>query len=252
MREVKKNNFCKIKRISKNIRELNLEDCFTLYYVLSGQPEVELDGEIFAGEADMLFFRKPDGGLAFESGAAEVLRLDFSGDIAREETLAPLAADPDSGVFYISGEDVAVLRNFFSEAEQNSFDEVYLQALTNCILAKAAQSCDGIEENTVSKRTYLFVSENFRDTLTLETASENAALAPTYFSEVFKKETGKTFKKFLTDTRLGYAKKLLLHTELPVGEICGLCGFGDLANFIRSFGKMYGISPNECRKNANK
>lgn len=252
MRKAQKSNFCEIKRIGENAKELNLTNCFSLYYILSGQTEIELDGELFEGEADMLFFRKPNGCVAFENGFAEILRLDFSGDIACEESLAPLAADPDSGVFYISGEDVAVLRNFFSEAEQNGFDAVYLRALTNCILAKAAQSCDGLDVNTVSKRTYLFVAQHFRGAVSLETASENAALTPTYFSEVFKKETGQTFKKLLTDTRLGYAKRLLSHTELPVCEVCGLCGFGDLANFIRSFGKAYGVSPNEYRKNANK
>jgi AraC-like DNA-binding protein len=49
-------------------------------------------------------------------------------------------------------------------------------------------------------------------------------------------------------SRLSYAKELLLTTDLGVAEISARSGFGDVNNFIRSFKRLNGVTPNRYRR----
>lgn len=223
---------------------------FNIFYVLSNGGGVYIDGDWFEFEEDMLFLTMPDNLYRFDTDGAQLFRVRFSLGAADERWLAPLACDPDSSVFYISGEDVGVFRTFLNEFGSDTVE--YDRLMLDAVLAKLAASCEPFGENSTAKRARLYMRSNFRRALTLEECAEYAALAPTYFSEVFKKETGTNFKKSLSSVRLEFAKKLLLYTDTPTATVCERCGFGDYANFIRVFGQYFGASPTLFRKNANK
>jgi two-component system response regulator YesN len=69
-----------------------------------------------------------------------------------------------------------------------------------------------------------------------------------YFSSVFKIETGKNFIDFLIEIRINEAKKFLARPELKVYEVGSLVGYSETASFIRVFKKVVGISPAEYRR----
>ena len=70
----------------------------------------------------------------------------------------------------------------------------------------------------------------------------------TYFSAMFKKETGEGFAKYLTRIRMEEAKNLLRETGLPVSEICERVGYSDRKHFTHTFHKIAGVNPAEYRK----
>ena len=47
------------------------------------------------------------------------------------------------------------------------------------------------------------------------------------------------------------AAKLLAEETLPVTDVALDCGFGDLSNFVRTFGRAAGVSPKRFRRAAN-
>ena len=69
-----------------------------------------------------------------------------------------------------------------------------------------------------------------------------------YFSALFKKETGEGFAKYLTRVRMERAKELLQETNLPVAEICSQVGYSDLKHFNQTFKKVTSLSPGQYRK----
>ena len=160
---------------------------FNIFYVLSNGGGVYIDGDWFELEEDMLFLTMPDNLYRFDTDGAQLFRVRFSLGAADERWLAPLACDPDSSVFYISGEDVGVFRTFLNEFGSDTVE--YDRLMLDAVLAKLAASCEPFGENSTAKRARLYMRSNFRRALTLEECAEYAALAPTYFSEVFKKET---------------------------------------------------------------
>ncbi len=103
-------------------------------------------------------------------------------------------------------------------------------------------------ENKRMDRVYEFIMDNYQDKITLQEVASMINMSESAFSHFFKKSTKRSFSKFLTDTRLGEACKLLLETQDSVSEICFSCGYSNLSNFNRLFKKYKGMTPVEYRR----
>ena len=87
-----------------------------------------------------------------------------------------------------------------------------------------------------------YVLERLDEPICLERLANRFHVSPGYLSAQFKKHTGLTLREYLLDKKIDYAKTLLLQGA-NVTEACYQAGFGDYANFIRSFKKVTGMSP---------
>lgn len=97
-----------------------------------------------------------------------------------------------------------------------------------------------------------YLEDHFNDPdLTLKSISQYLNVSPSYFSTIFKKETGKSFIDTLTEMKLKKAKELVVMTDYKMFEIAENCGYDDQHYFSYSFKKFYGISPTKMRKNKN-
>lgn len=94
----------------------------------------------------------------------------------------------------------------------------------------------------------LWIDDNFMFDISLTTASEKTNLSPSYLSRCFKKITGYSFNYYIRNMRIGYAKKMLVHSNLPIRHIAELCGFSDQFYFDRVFKKMVGQTPGNNRR----
>ena len=93
-----------------------------------------------------------------------------------------------------------------------------------------------------------YIQRNYMKPIGLEEISEMLGFNLSYFSALFKKETGKNFLEYLTEVRIANAKELLRETNLSVAEICNRVGYLDQKHFIATFKKYAGIKPREFRK----
>ncbi|MDO4787633.1 MAG: response regulator [Johnsonella sp.] len=93
-----------------------------------------------------------------------------------------------------------------------------------------------------------YIQLHYAKPITLEEISEQVGLSPTYFSSVFKKDTGMTFLEYLSEKRMEEAKALLKDTQIPIAGICEQVGYSDLRHFTKLFIKNSGLKPNEYRK----
>lgn len=97
-----------------------------------------------------------------------------------------------------------------------------------------------------------YITEHFKEPITLHEAAQMAYLEDSYFSRLFKKYTGFGFAEYLTQLRIGKATELLLSTELSVSEIAEACGFSGGNYFGDVFRRFCGCSPLEYRKRYRK
>jgi len=94
-----------------------------------------------------------------------------------------------------------------------------------------------------------YLKENFSDPdLTLQSISSYLNVSSSYFSTIFKKETGKSFIDTLTEMKMKKAKELVLMTNDKMFEIAFECGYDDQHYFSYSFKKYFGVSPTKMRK----
>ncbi len=94
----------------------------------------------------------------------------------------------------------------------------------------------------------IFVKEHYADqNLTVETICKKLGVSASYFSVVFKKETGKTFINYLTDYRMDKAIDLLLNNDEKTYIIANKVGYADPNYFSYVFKKQFGVSPSKYK-----
>lgn len=93
-----------------------------------------------------------------------------------------------------------------------------------------------------------YVESHIHAPLGLREVAEEVHLNASYFSFLFKEQTGMTFLEYVTRCKLQKAKELLLATALPVGEISTQVGYLTSKYFIKLFKENTGISPSQYRK----
>lgn len=107
---------------------------------------------------------------------------------------------------------------------------------------------DITEKRDVVEEVKRYLYKNYAKNITLQDISERFYINPYYFSQLFKKKTGETYQRFLTNLRISRAKKLIEETELRIYEVCELVGYTDTNHFNRLFEKNVGMKPSEYRK----
>lgn len=93
-----------------------------------------------------------------------------------------------------------------------------------------------------------FIQQHYQESLRLEDVSGVVGFNATYFSVMFKKETGQNFMDYLTELRINKAKELLCGEECSVQDVAEQVGYRDLKYFSRLFKKTTGISPSDYKK----
>ena len=88
-----------------------------------------------------------------------------------------------------------------------------------------------------------YISQNFDRAIGVADVAAAAGFERSYFSRLFKKETGIACEKWLNDFRMEKAAKLLKSGRLNVAETARSSGFSDQFYFSRAFKKHFGVPP---------
>ncbi|WP_370476360.1 AraC family transcriptional regulator [Tamlana flava] len=92
---------------------------------------------------------------------------------------------------------------------------------------------------------HAYIFKNFNQDITLNKAAEIAHMNPSAFSRYFKRINQKTFSRYITEIRIGYACKLLLENKYNISAICYDSGFKNISNFNRQFKLIMNCTPSE-------
>jgi two-component system response regulator YesN len=88
--------------------------------------------------------------------------------------------------------------------------------------------------------------------LSLSTITEHLAISTSYFSAIFKEQTGSTFVEYLTRIRMEKAKQILAFTDRRAYEAAEDVGFNDPHYFSVAFKRVTGMTPKEYRDHTKK
>ncbi len=80
--------------------------------------------------------------------------------------------------------------------------------------------------------------------------ADKSCLTPNYFSDLIRKETGRTPKEIISAHVISYAKHLLTSGTEDVAQIAYRLGFDYPAHFTRTFKRVTGRTPSEFRRHA--
>ncbi|GAB6929295.1 response regulator [Paenibacillus sp. JCM 10914] len=93
-----------------------------------------------------------------------------------------------------------------------------------------------------------YVDGSLHEPVSLKEVAEALHLNSSYFSVLFKDQTGITFSEYLTRRRVQRAKELLAGTSLSVAEISERVGYQTAKYFVKVFRDHESVSPSQYRQ----
>lgn len=93
-----------------------------------------------------------------------------------------------------------------------------------------------------------YIHKHIGQKISRQEVAEYVHLNPEYFSKLFHKETGLSFKDFVLNEKMKCAAELLSSSRLPVGIIATKIGFDNFSHFSQTFRRHYELSPQEYRQ----
>ena len=109
-------------------------------------------------------------------------------------------------------------------------------------------SGDSIMEPKRLSQLLLYISEHFKEELSLAKVAATLNVSPGYISRIFVEQIHMGFVDYLHKLRVEYAKGLLSTTNLSILHIALECGFGNLRSFNRIFKELVHCTPSQYRK----
>ena len=242
---------------------------FELKCVLEGMVEVTINGMTETAVPGNFVMILPNQVHAFKSNMpAEIWTCKFTADYV--QVFANHMADKqgDSALFTC---DAAILesfrRNLFANErllsrrgiDPHSFDRLptderamrlfaiqgYLHIICCHFAEQAKLKPREDKKEDIIRQLIHYVSENFRDDVTLLGAAKALGYSRNYLSWSFHQQFKMNFKQFVNQYRLNCAQKLIKEDKVDIGKAALESGFGSVRNFNRVYREATGKAPSE-------
>lgn len=128
----------------------------------------------------------------------------------------------------------------------------YFENIIHIICEENSQNLEESNEqeagNQLSLKVMEYIQNNYHNPdLNISQTGLYFHMTPAYLSMLFKKQTGESLLKYISQVRVD-AAKVLLEEGKNVTEVAEMVGFRDSSTFIRVFKKTTGMTPGQIRQ----
>lgn len=148
----------------------------------------------------------------------------------------------ESGRFYDLSE---LIETIFSADDILGIKTAFISEITEII--ECLQEGDG-QYTPVVRQIVAEVQNNYKEDMNLKTLAYKYHMNASYLGQIFQKEVGCSFAQYLSNTKNGAAKDLILNTNMKINDIAREVGYPDTSYFYRKFKQCYGVSPASLRE----
>ena len=194
-------------------------------------------------------------------GDFELCNIAFKETAVSPEVLERILSIESSGVVCFEEEELVLMEKaldmLLAESQKDlPFHDRVLTSLLDYLLVGYLRKTVSSSEvknrsDVVVMRVVSYIKFHFKKKLTLAEVADAVGLTPNYVGEIFAKRMGVSFNAYLMQTRLNYAKTLLMRGDCTVEEVAMLSGFGSQTYFSDCFKKQFHTTPTSVKKKAS-
>ncbi|WP_187294776.1 helix-turn-helix transcriptional regulator [Chitinophaga pinensis] len=134
--------------------------------------------------------------------------------------------------------------------------ELFIQARINDLLVSYFQALEGagkeeVDTNELEQRIQdvaNYITHHLHQSLSIADLSKKARLNLDKFEKTFKQVMGSAPQKFIEDTRMQEAARLLRTTDIPIADVAYKVGYADQGYFTKVFKRVFGVTPRKYRQ----
>lgn len=212
-----------------------------------------------------LLYERPDFGLwteLFTEGKYEQVLMKLSGYLdglafeqkINREVLTQLFHDFIQAFYVVIDRKGVQAHLLFQDEESVSLFGQAVSSLKDFkawaghLVKKAASHVALAEQSgSVVSRVKMYIRSHLEEELSRNQLAEAVYLSPDYLSRVFRLETGIQLSEYITQERIREAKRLLLETELSIGDVSFRVGYNNWAYFSKVFKSRTDQTPAQFR-----
>lgn len=116
------------------------------------------------------------------------------------------------------------------------------------VLSRAACPPKSGDPPTWLARVDDLVQTSYHEPISLSRLADDVDIHPAHLARVFKRHYGITVGEYIRVVRVDHACQEILTTSAPIGQIAIDVGFKDHGHFTRTFKRVTGMVPSECRR----
>lgn len=238
---------------------LHWHDCWELEIVIGGSGRQSLNGVEYPLSRGSVYLLNPTDFHSVESNGLVIYSIMFSDDEVPEELVGAFLKYTSGFCASVSEEKLQQLERIcelimlecshglpMSRAAVKNLTQYFFVLLLRLFDVDVPKSA--VQKKSPVAEAVMYLNMHFRENPSLTDTAAYVKISTNYLSEQFRAVTGKTYKQYITDLKLNYAKKLLLSSGIAVTEVCFACGFASVSNFLRVFKDKFGVSPQNMRR----
>lgn len=121
---------------------------------------------------------------------------------------------------------------------------IFIEELSNHIISHLSGNDASDLMDTLAE----YIRKNYADDITLESLASKVYMSTSHLCRLFKQHFGVNPGRFIINTRMDMAERLLVSTDLQIQQIAIKVGYRNLNSFTKAFRGCKGVSPFEYRK----
>lgn len=232
---------------------MHWHDFFEIEFFISGGGNYIINNSSYPIKPGMVFFTNPSSFHEMTDVKNVTLyTINFTLDACNSSILSDFCLNKPYCAFQADTKSIVFFESVMDELIKNLNNKDIASTMHDCIIAKISlDNGDDFNQNGTSstvKEVQLYILNNFRGDISLESAAKSVGLTSSYLSHLFTKELNMNFKEYVSNVRFEYVEKLLKYTNMTTVQISADSGFNDYPNFSRSFKKRFGTSPQKYRQ----